>query len=169
MATTAKQSASEVRGAANFQESEEDIATIAKQISDHAEAIYQTWKARGLGPTEILNCHADADNTFNQTLSPKSPTANISPELLAKAPDLSNQNLKHLVSSFVNEDKARIAAQKGDPAGPPASPSSVSSIKYALQKFEKKSQNQESSPIAAFLNSPSVYTSNKCVYLFIFC
>ncbi|VVC93027.1 unnamed protein product [Leptidea sinapis] len=35
---------------------EEDIAAIAKQISDHAEAIYQTWKARGLAPTEILSC-----------------------------------------------------------------------------------------------------------------
>ncbi|KAG8224308.1 hypothetical protein J437_LFUL007249 [Ladona fulva] len=35
---------------------EEDVAAIAKQISDHAEAIYRAWKARGLGPSEILGC-----------------------------------------------------------------------------------------------------------------
>lgn len=38
-------------------EPDEDIAAIAKQISDHAEVIYQTWKARGLAPNEILTCH----------------------------------------------------------------------------------------------------------------
>lgn len=167
MTTTAKQSSSstDVRGSSpassNF-EAAEDIESIAKQISDHAEAIYQEWKARGLAPTEILKCHPDSDNSFNRTLSPKSSpttpsssartildhTQPISPELLAKAPDLSNNNLKQLVDSFVNEDKARIAAQRSD------SPS-ISSIKYALKKFENLGERSPS-PVA----SPPSYSSN---------
>lgn len=173
MTTTAKQSSSsaDVRGSSpassNF-EPAEDIESIAKQISDHAEAIYQEWKARGLAPTEILKCHPDTDNSFNRTLSPKSsPTTPqstsrtildhqhnqpISPELLAKAPDLSNSNLKQLVNSFVNEDKARIAAQRSE------SPSG-SSIKYTLKKFENLSERSPS-PVA----SPPSYSSNAKSY-----
>lgn len=171
MTTTAKQSSSstDVRGSSpassNF-EAAEDIESIAKQISDHAEAIYQEWKARGLAPTEILKCHPDTDNNFNRTLSPKSspttPTSRtildhhtqpISPELLAKAPDLSNSNLEHLVNSFVNEDKARIAAQRSD------SPSGSSSIKYTLKKFENLSERSPS-PVT----SPPSYSSNAKSY-----
>lgn len=170
MTTTAKQSSSsaDVRGSSpassNF-EAAEDIETIAKQISDHAEAIYQEWKARGLAPTEILKCHPDADTSFNRTLSPKSsPTSTtsrtildhtqpISPELLAKAPDLSNSNLKLLVNSFVNEDKARIAAQRSE------SPISGGSIKYTLKKFENLGERSPS-PIA----SPPSYSSNAKSY-----
>lgn len=172
MTTTAKQSSSsaDVRGSSpassNF-EGAEDIESIAKQISDHAEAIYQEWKARGLAPTEILKCHPETDNSFNRTLSPKSspttPTSSsrtildhhnqpISPELLAKAPDLSNSNLEQLVSSFVNEDKARIAAQRSE------SPT-VSSIKYTLKKFENLSERSPS-PVA----SPPSYSSNAKSY-----
>lgn len=173
MTTTAKQSSSstDVRGSSpassNF-EAAEDIESIAKQISDHAEAIYQEWKARGLAPTEILKCHPDSDSSFNRTLSPKSsPTTPsfsgrtildhnqpISPELLAKAPDLSNCNLKHLVDSFVNEDKARLAAQRSDsPIG--------NSIKYTLKKFENLGERSPS-PIAS--PSPPVYSSNAKSY-----
>jgi len=183
MTTTAKQSTSpsgsDVRAgspaspSANFTEAAEDIESIAKQISDHAEAIYQEWKARGLAPTEILKCHPDTDNSFNRTLSPKSSqpttpqspassrsildhthTQPISPELLAKAPDLSNSNLKQLVNSFVNEDKARIAAQRSDSPG-------VSSIKYTLKKFENLSspssqqQQQENPPPSYQSSSPN--------------
>lgn len=171
MTTTAKQSSSsaDVRGSSpassNF-EAAEDIESIAKQISDHAEAIYQEWKARGLAPTEILKCHPDSDTNFNRTLSPKSSpttptsasrsildhTQPISPELLAKAPDLSNSNLKQLVNSFVNEDKARIAAQRSE------SPSG-SSIKYTLKKFENLGERSPS-PIT----SPPSYSSNAKSY-----
>lgn len=42
---------------------DEDIAAIAKQISDQAEAIYQNWKARGLGPADLISCHAAGDTT----------------------------------------------------------------------------------------------------------
>lgn len=125
---------------------EEDIAAIAKQISDHAEAIYQTWKSRGLAPTEILNCHSNATaaDKFDSVLKPgcnknSSPTA---AELLAQAPNLDNNNLEKLVNNFVVEDKARLAA-----ASRQKSPSKnlPSSIQYALQKFERNTP--QSSPV----------------------
>lgn len=50
---------------------EEDIAAIAKQISDHAEAIYQTWKARGLAPTEILSCRPTPGIKLTESLRSK--------------------------------------------------------------------------------------------------
>lgn len=88
---------------------EEDIETIAKQISDHAEVIYQTWKARGLAPTEILNCHSVHTNAFDKTLTPlqrnkELPTNDI---MSQSTPAMSNNNLKKLVNSFVTEDRAR--------------------------------------------------------------
>ncbi|KAJ8669346.1 hypothetical protein QAD02_000605 [Eretmocerus hayati] len=108
---------------------DEDIAAIAKQISDHAEAIYQTWKSRGLAPTEILNCHSNAiaADKFGTVLTPTSnggigsaPTPQRRPitvqsscspvELLAQ----DNNNLEKLVNNFVVEDKARIAASRGN-------------------------------------------------------
>jgi serine/threonine-protein phosphatase 2A regulatory subunit B'' len=168
-ATAKKSSSSDVRGSSSFSESDEDIASIAKQISDHAEAIYQTWKSRGLAPTEILNCRPDTDNTFSKTLSPTSPTPrNIesTAELLAKAPDLSNNNLKELVDSFVNEDKARIAAQNAAGQLSPTG-SSASTIKYKLKKFENLSNqsqplNSSPEPISIpFIKPHFVNTSNK--------
>lgn len=53
---------------------EEDIAAIAKQISDHAEAIYQTWKARGLAPTEILSCRPTPGIKLTESLRTKPKT-----------------------------------------------------------------------------------------------
>lgn len=134
MATTAKQSSSVRSSASNYNsEGQEDIATIAKQISDHAEAIYQTWKARGLAPTEILNCHTPASEAFGKTLAPSPPQrSKDSPvtELLSQTPEMSNNNLEKLVNSFVHEDKARLAARNRTGA-------TVGSIQYALKKFEK--------------------------------
>lgn len=116
-------------------EPEEDIAAIAKQISDHAEAIYQTWKSRGLAPTEILNCHTNstAADKFGSALTPHPPTSPVV-DLLSTPSSLNTNNLEQLVNNFVVEDKARIARQKTtNPAK--AMPSS---IQFALQKFEKK-------------------------------
>jgi hypothetical protein len=42
---------------------DEDIAAIAKQISEQAEAIYQNWKSRGLAPADLITCHAVGDST----------------------------------------------------------------------------------------------------------
>ncbi|XP_078039720.1 uncharacterized protein LOC144471498 isoform X1 [Augochlora pura] len=141
---------------------DEDIAAIAKQISDHAEAIYQTWKSRGLAPTEILNCHSNATaaDKFGTALTPTnaaishgktSPTAassaNATVDILAQSPNLDNGNLEKLVNNFVVEDKARIAASRQ------RSPSKTlpSSIQFALQKFERNStqqqQQQQTSPL----------------------
>lgn len=143
MATTAKP----VRGGNFADAGDEDIAAIAKQISDHAEAIYQTWKARGLAPSEILNCHSSPAEPFgkalgkSQTVTCRSPQVNLSPQvtvdLLAQAPEMSNNNLEKLVNNFVVEDKARVAAareqncQKNVP----------SSIQFALRKFENARKN----------------------------
>lgn len=133
-----------------FDAGEEDIAAIAKQISDHAEAIYQTWKSRGLAPTEILNCHTPqtAADKFGSALTPQNSQKTPVAELLAQAPNMDNNNLEKLVNSFVNEDKARIAAQRN------RSPSKAmpSSIQFALQKFEKNTSPQK--PTSPSSNTP---------------
>ncbi|XP_076685541.1 uncharacterized protein LOC143377758 isoform X2 [Andrena cerasifolii] len=129
---------------------DEDIAAIAKQISDHAEAIYQTWKSRGLAPTEILNCHSNATaaDKFGSALTPTASTGKTSPtspsssaavDILSQTPSLDNGNLEKLVNNFVVEDKARIAASRQ------RSPSKTlpSSIQFALQKFERNSTQQQ--------------------------
>ncbi|XP_021181877.3 uncharacterized protein LOC110370411 isoform X1 [Helicoverpa armigera] len=65
---------------------EEDIAAIAKQISDHAEAIYQTWKARGLAPTEILSCRPTPGLKLAESLRTK-PRPEPKPEIKQR-PDI---------------------------------------------------------------------------------
>ncbi|XP_067014157.2 uncharacterized protein [Anabrus simplex] len=140
MAATAKHETLRGRGNKFSSEPEEDIAAIAKQISDHAEAIYQTWKSRGLAPTEILTCHSNATaaDKFGSALTPQqqqqtptttgtSSSASSSPmkqqrqqqskksptpvvDLLT--PNLDTNNLEQLVNNFVSEDKARIAAAR---------------------------------------------------------
>lgn len=170
MAATAKHDLRRKFPAETSASGEEDIAAIAKQISDHAEAIYQTWKSRGLAPTEILTCHSNttAVDKFGSTLTPcNSPTGNAvcgnniggktspssslehsSPttvDILAQTPNLDNGNLEKLVNNFVEEDKARIAASKKK------SPSKAlpSSIQFALQKFERNSMQQQQTVIVS--------------------
>lgn len=75
---------------------EEDIAAIAKQISDHAEAIYQTWKARGLAPTEILSCRPTPGLKLAESLRTKpkpepKPEIKQRPELRRDRPELREQ------------------------------------------------------------------------------
>lgn len=115
-------------------EHEDDIEIIAKQISDHAEAIYQTWKARGLAPTEILNCHSVNSDAFDKTLTPfeRHTELSITNEIRnTDSVNMSNNNLKKLVSSFVSEDKARqqTVARKTNIL-------TSGTIKDALRKFE---------------------------------
>ncbi|XP_063701776.1 serine/threonine-protein phosphatase 2A regulatory subunit B'' subunit delta isoform X2 [Culicoides brevitarsis] len=124
----------------NFTEDQEDIESIAKQISDHAEQIYQSWKKSGLSPTELLSCRSDSGPSFNKALSPTSQASPVA-ELLSQAPDLSNNNLGKLVSSFVNEDKARIAAQRRQNS-PTAGGNSIA---HVLQKFERSSSEPPAS------------------------
>lgn len=129
---------------------EEDIAAIAKQISDHAEAIYQTWKSRGLAPTEILNCHnnASAADKFGTALSPI--TSNLSVD---SSPELDNNNLEKLVNNFVEEDKARVAARQRSPGK-----NLPSSIQFALQKFERNSLQSQPKSVKS-LNTENLHKS----------
>ncbi|KAJ3653215.1 hypothetical protein Zmor_012479 [Zophobas morio] len=113
---------------------DDDIAAIAKQISDQAEAIYQNWKSRGLAPAELITCHAVGDTTKLGSMLKPQPPAKPSIELLAQAPTMDNNRLEKLVKNFVVEDKARLAARNK------AMPSS---IQYALQKFEKNTPQPE--------------------------
>ncbi|KAK5647048.1 hypothetical protein RI129_005512 [Pyrocoelia pectoralis] len=110
---------------------DDDIAAIAKQISDQAEAIYQNWKSRGLAPAELINCHAAGDTSRLDSMLKPQTLAKPSIELLAQAPTMDNSKLQKLVKNFVVEDKARLAARNKNMA---------SSIQYALQKFEKNTQ-----------------------------
>ncbi|KOX77839.1 Serine/threonine-protein phosphatase 2A regulatory subunit B'' subunit alpha [Melipona quadrifasciata] len=154
---------------------DEDIAAIAKQISDHAEAIYQTWKSRGLAPTEILNCHSNATaaDKFGTALTPTSTsnspnsTGKVTPtatsptnavDILSQTPSLDNGNLEKLVNNFVVEDKARLAASRQ------RSPSKTlpSSIQFALennqignQVIKAKQGNVLLSPTSPFATKPS--------------
>ncbi|GFG38746.1 hypothetical protein Cfor_07046 [Coptotermes formosanus] len=95
MAATAKHEHLRGRDSGNFvAEPEEDIAAIAKQISDHAEAIYQTWKSRGLAPAEILTCHSNATaaDKFGSALTPQ--PSQISPHQQKTSPVKSSLQTK---------------------------------------------------------------------------
>ncbi|XP_011871932.1 PREDICTED: uncharacterized protein LOC105564278 isoform X3 [Vollenhovia emeryi] len=184
MAATAKHDLRRKFPADTSASGEEDIAAIAKQISDHAEAIYQTWKSRGLAPTEILTCHSNttAADKFGSALTPcnspalgnavtgnniggrTSPSPSLehsSPttvDILTQTPNLDNGNLEKLVNNFVVEDKARIAASKQRSPSKPL----PSSIQFALQKFERNSaQQQQQQQTAATKNNIIADNSKK--------
>ncbi|GJQ85748.1 hypothetical protein Trydic_g12153 [Trypoxylus dichotomus] len=133
---------------------DDDIAAIAKQISDQAEAIYQNWKSRGLAPADLISCHAAGDTTKLGSMLKPQPPAKPSIELLAQAPTMDNNRLEKLVKNFVVEDKARLAARNK------AMPSS---IQFALQKFEKNSQGDgnvaKRAPLKANNYSPAATTT----------
>lgn len=145
---------------------EQDIQAIAKQISDHAEAIYQTWKSKGLTPNELLHLHStetespgDVATTpaFRQMRTsssmdrrsaserPKSGSS-LSPVELLASPQL-DATLEQLVNSFVHEDKARLAARARTVSPSPAGvqqATAASTIQTALKRFEMKGLNYES-------------------------
>lgn len=169
MAATAKHDLRQKFPTETSTSGDEDIAAIAKQISDHAEAIYQTWKSRGLAPTEILNCHSNATaaDKFGTALTPTSAsnspssTGKVTPtssspatavDILSQTPNLDNGNLEKLVNNFVVEDKARLAASRQ------RSPSKTlpSSIQFALEKFEKNSMQQQQQPQTSPLKNSNV-------------
>lgn len=179
MAATAKHDLRRKFPADTTPSGEEDIAAIAKQISDHAEAIYQTWKSRGLAPTEILTCHSNetAVDKFGSALTPcnlptignnvtsskalpspslkhSSPTAD---DILTQTPNLDDGNLEKLVNNFVVEDKARIAASKQKSSSNPL----PSSIQFALQKFEKNSMQQQQMVVSTRDNINPIDDSKK--------
>lgn len=134
-------------------EPDEDIAAIAKQISDHAEVIYQTWKAKGLAPNEILTCHNNLNvaNKFGSVLTPKfapvsskdsnSDTSMTDVLYSANGTPANTASLEHIIPKFVVEDKARLASRQKNADTPctlSTAKSYPSSIQYFLQKFEEK-------------------------------
>ncbi|XP_065337542.1 uncharacterized protein LOC135938002 isoform X3 [Cloeon dipterum] len=140
---------------------DDDIAAIAKQISDHAEAIYQTWKSRGLGPAELRNiCQppSAAAQTFAPVLTPTSPKPFVAePGKALKASSVGMLNpsqLEYLVSSFVEEDKARIAA------GHHLKQPSVSLIQSQVKKFDQQQQQQQAAGGSAKVASPVAKKAN---------
>lgn len=77
-----------------------EIEKISKKISEHADALYRTWKSHGLAPTEILELYnVDAGVAAG-----------------AIADDKSTEDLQKLVNTFVNKDKeqrgVKTAVQK---------------------------------------------------------
>lgn len=84
---------------------------------------------------------------YRSMLKPQPPTK-PSIELLAQAPTMDNNKLEKLVKNFVVEDKARLAAARNK--------NMPSSIQYALQKFEKNSNQSE----ANFKRTPLKTTNN---------
>lgn len=176
MAATAKHDLRRKFPADTSTSGEEDIAAIAKQISDHAEAIYQTWKSRGLAPTEILTCHSNATavDKFGSALTPcNSPAAannttaagnNISGKASrspSPSPSLgrSSPTAVDILSQTPNLDNGNleklvnnfVVEDKARIAASKqrSSPKPLpSSIQFALQKFERNSVQQQASPPA---------------------
>ncbi|XP_065355106.1 serine/threonine-protein phosphatase 2A regulatory subunit B'' subunit alpha [Calliphora vicina] len=66
-----------------------EIEKISKKISEHADALYRTWKSHGLAPTEILDLY------------------NVDTGVASGAivDDKSTEDLQKLVNTFVNKDK----------------------------------------------------------------
>lgn len=152
-------------------EPDEDIAAIAKQISDHAEVIYQTWKSRGLAPNEILTCHnnINAADKFGSVLTSSFSSSNHNGTKSPNTPQEMNfaNNLEHIVNKFVNEDKARLSMrQENDTPGVPSTAKSYpSSIQYALQKFEKRSPDIANNATTKYVsrsdNTNNLLSTNK--------
>jgi serine/threonine-protein phosphatase 2A regulatory subunit B'' len=116
MAATAKHEHVRNRNGGKFPaEPEEDIAAIAKQISDHAEAIYQTWKSRGLAPTEILTCHSNvtAADKFGSALTPQS--SQTSPHQPQLSPIKSALQAKSSPSKTATKSYTTKTSQKTSP------------------------------------------------------
>jgi hypothetical protein len=142
--TTAKESIDARRSSPSsiLVDSSEELENIAKQISDHAEAIYQEWKSRGLAPSEILKCHPGSDKTYD-TLIPKSSKQSFSTTIL-------DDDVK-LVNNFVHQDKARIASQKTKFSPSVANTNDSSSIEQNSRSLsiavEKEKRKDDSSSL----------------------
>lgn len=173
MTTTAKQkspSPTNARGSnpsSPRYDSVEDIESIAKQISDHAEAIYQEWKARGLAPTEILKCHPDINTSLSKTFGLESPNevaSVLESEILTRNSPLSNNNLNQLVNNFVQNDKAKNVAQKHDPvkySSPKKSPTEPISPSYIDNSAFSPISPSQSSLVSSSISSSSRNLNNQ--------
>lgn len=88
----------------------DDVSTIAAQIANQAELIYQTWKTTGLNPTELIRYHsvntegsplpkgeqasdgeASPSGQPSATVKPRTPVRNISPAPPGSSPAVSRK------------------------------------------------------------------------------
>ncbi|KAK2719645.1 hypothetical protein QYM36_005206 [Artemia franciscana] len=128
----------------NFlREDSKNVEDIAKQISEHAEKIYQTWREKGLSANDLIQLHnpdfvkqvntplmlspAQKEHRVVQSqvfgrrsLERPRPGLESTVDLIA-SPDI-DATLEELVSSFVKEDKARLAARQTEPVSSRVSP-----------------------------------------------
>ncbi|XP_005182984.1 mucin-2 [Musca domestica] len=77
-----------------------EIEEISKKISEHADALYRTWKSHGIAPTEILDIY---------TAEAAAATGSITEDVK------STEGLHKLVNSFVIKDKEQRGVKS--PAG----------------------------------------------------
>ncbi|XP_022215800.2 mucin-6 [Drosophila obscura] len=82
-----------------------EIAELSKKINEHADAIYHTWKSRGLPPVELLEIYtnAAASGDFAE---------------VASAPTADAEGLQKMVTSFVNKDKEQRGKTAKKSEGP---------------------------------------------------
>ncbi|XP_068157273.1 serine/threonine-protein phosphatase 2A regulatory subunit B'' subunit alpha [Drosophila tropicalis] len=90
--STNKQNATPKTTATNsHSEPHAEIAELSKMINEHADAIYHTWKSRGLPPAQLLEMYTNAAASGD--------FANVA----GTAADA--EGLQQMVTSFVNKDK----------------------------------------------------------------
>nr|AAO01089.1 CG4733-PA [Drosophila willistoni] len=68
-----------------------EIAELSKKINEHADAIYHTWKSRGLPPAQLLEMYTNAAASGDFA------------DVAGTAADA--EGLQQMVTSFVNKDK----------------------------------------------------------------
>ncbi|XP_064552919.1 mucin-5AC [Drosophila montana] len=81
-----------------------EIEELSNKISEHADAIYHTWKSRGVPPAQLFEMYTNAAATGDfADVAVAAAAATATP---AAAADLSNaEGLQKMVTSFVNKDK----------------------------------------------------------------
>ncbi|XP_030562234.1 uncharacterized protein DDB_G0271670 isoform X3 [Drosophila novamexicana] len=81
-----------------------EIEELSNKISEHADAIYHTWKSRGMPPAQLFEMYTNAAATGD--FADVAVAAAAATASAAAAADLSNaEGLQKMVTSFVNKDK----------------------------------------------------------------
>ncbi|XP_014103403.3 serine-rich adhesin for platelets [Bactrocera oleae] len=83
-----------------------EIEEISKKISEHADALYHTWKSRGLAPTELLGFYTHA-----AAAAATSDGASDAGDLFAVDDEQTAEGLQKLVNTFVLKDKEQRAGK----------------------------------------------------------
>ncbi|KAI8129199.1 hypothetical protein FF38_13090 [Lucilia cuprina] len=131
-----------------------EIEKISKKISEHADALYRTWKSHGLAPTEILDLY------------------NVETGVAAGAivDDKNTEDLQKLVNTFVNKDKeqrgVKVSTNKIKLGGSTTATTTKAEPKIIEHKINTTgitSNNKLATPLTAGLSSvtaPQLKTNN---------